>query len=49
VNGETAGHPTCLEDNIQCAALLFAAVESAHTGAVVDVQEYLRRHIASAG
>jgi predicted dehydrogenase len=33
--------PTQLEDNIQCAALLFAAVESAHTGQVVDVQQYL--------
>jgi predicted dehydrogenase len=38
--------PNRLEDNIQCAALLFAAVESAHSGVPVDVQEYLRRHLA---
>jgi predicted dehydrogenase len=38
--------PTQLDDNIQCAALLFAAVESAHTGKVVDVQEYLAKHLA---
>ena len=31
-----------LDDNIQCAALLFAAIESAHTGKIVDVQEYLK-------
>jgi len=33
--------PTHLEDNIHCAALLFAAVESAHTGNVVDVEKFL--------
>jgi len=33
--------PNNLEDNIQCAALLFAAIESAHTRQIVDVQEYL--------
>lgn len=37
--------PNSLEDNIQCAALLFAAIESAHTGRIVDVQEYLSRHL----
>jgi len=36
--------PNSLEDNIQCAALQFAALESAHSHRVVDVQEYLRRH-----
>jgi predicted dehydrogenase len=36
---------TQLEDNIQCCALLFAAVESANTGKVVDVQEFLKRHM----
>ncbi len=36
-----------LEDNIQCAALLFAAVESAHTGQVVDVQQFLAHHLAT--
>jgi len=35
--------PNSLEDNIQCAALLFAAIESAHTGKVVDVQGYLQK------
>jgi predicted dehydrogenase len=39
--------PNNLEDNIQCCALLFAAVESAHTGQPVDVQEYLRKHLGS--
>ncbi|MBI3922368.1 MAG: Gfo/Idh/MocA family oxidoreductase [Armatimonadetes bacterium] len=37
--------PNSLEDNVQCAALLFAAIESAHTGQVVDVQEYLKRNL----
>ncbi len=37
--------PNTLENNIQCAALLFAAVESAHSGQPVDVQAYLRRHL----
>ncbi len=44
LHGEPAP-PNTLQDNIQCAALLFAAIESAHTGQVVDVQEYLRRHL----
>ena len=33
--------PNTLDDNIQCCALLFAAIESAHTGTVVNVQDYL--------
>ena len=37
--------PNNLDDNIQCAALLFAAIESAHTGKVVDVQAYLKKHL----
>jgi len=37
--------PTHLDDNIQCAALLFAAIESAHSGKPVDVQEFLARHV----
>jgi len=37
--------PNRLDDNIQCAALLFAAVESAHTGKVIDVQAYLRENL----
>jgi len=37
---------TNIDDNIQCAALTFAAVESAHTGEVVDVAQYLGRHLA---
>jgi hypothetical protein len=39
-----AAPPNTLDDNIQCAALLFAAIESAHMGRVVDVQAFLRRH-----
>ena len=38
--------PNSLDDNIQCAALLFAAVESAHANQAVDVQEYLRAQLA---
>lgn len=38
---------TRLEDNIQCCALLFAAVESAHSGSPVDVQEYLRNSLGT--
>ena len=34
-----------LEDNIQCTALLFAAVASARSGQVVDVQEFLHHHL----
>lgn len=34
-----------IDDNIQCAALLFAAIESAHTGKVVDVQAFLAEHM----
>jgi hypothetical protein len=37
--------PNSLDDNIRCAALLFAAIESALTGEVVDVEEFLRRHM----
>lgn len=36
--------PNSLEDNIQCCALLFAAIHSAHTGEVVDVQKFLAEH-----
>ncbi len=36
---------TQLEDSIQCCAFLFAAVESANTGKVVDVQEFLKRQM----
>ena len=36
--------PNHVGDNIQCCALLFAAVESAHTGRPVDVQAFLQRH-----
>ena len=34
--------PNDLDDNIQCAALLFATVESAHSGRVVNVQDFLK-------
>jgi predicted dehydrogenase len=35
-----------LKEQIQTMAMVFAAVESAHTGRVVDVQELLNRHLA---
>ena len=40
--------PNSLEDNIQCCALLFAAIESARTRRPVDVPEFLARHMAAA-
>lgn len=39
--------PNTLEDNMQCAAILFAAIESAHEHRPVDVQEFLRSHLAA--
>jgi len=45
--GERDSHPCRLEDNIQNCALLFAAIESAHSGKVVEVQELLRGHLGS--
>ena len=36
---------TSLEDNMQCAALTFAALESAFTGREIDVQEFLAKHM----
>ena len=36
---------TSIEDDMQCNALTFAAVESAHTGTAVDVQAFLRKHL----
>jgi predicted dehydrogenase len=45
LNGGPAPDST-LDDNLQCSALLFAAIESAHTGKVVDVQEFLMKHLA---
>jgi len=38
-------HPAALEDNIQCMAILFAAIESVETGTVVDVQEFLKKSL----
>ena len=40
--------PNHLEDNIQCVALLFAAIESAHTRQPVDVQAFLAQYLAVA-
>lgn len=40
--------PNTLDDNIQCCALLFAAIESAHTGQVVDVQDFLQKNLRAA-
>lgn len=49
LQGRRPDHPTAIADNLQCAALLFAAVESAHTGQPVDVQAFLHRHLAETG
>ena len=43
LGGEPPPHD--LHDNIQCAALLFAAIESAHTGRTADVQACLETHL----
>jgi predicted dehydrogenase len=45
--GGGAAPENTLEDNIQCAALLFAAIESAHTGKPVDVQAFLQQSLAA--
>ena len=45
LNGGSAP-PNTLDDNIQCCALLFAAIESAHTGRTVDVQEFLSKALS---
>ena len=37
--------PNAVEDNIQCCALLFAAIESAHAGRIIDVQDYLKTNM----
>jgi len=47
VAGRRDRHPTDVEDNLQTAATLFAAVESARSGMPVDVQEFLHRHVAA--
>ena len=47
VSGVRDDHPTSVEDNVQCCALLFAALESAHTGKPVDVQAFLADHMRS--
>jgi predicted dehydrogenase len=41
LTGAGPSHPTDLEDNIQCMALLFAAMHSGDTGEAVDVQAFL--------
>lgn len=45
ITGRRDDHPTNLDDNMQCTALLFAAIESAHRGQPVDVQAYLQHHV----
>jgi predicted dehydrogenase len=40
-----AAPPNTLDDNINCAALLFAAVESAYTGQVINVPEFLEKQM----
>ena len=39
--------PNTLDDNIHCAALLFAAIESAHNGFVIDVPKFLAVELAA--
>jgi predicted dehydrogenase len=46
LRGERENHPTSLDDNIHCCALLFAAIESAHTGRPVDVPAFWKRYQA---
>lgn len=41
--------PTHLDDNLQCTAVTFAAIQASRTGDPVDVQEFLARHLAAAG
>ena len=48
LRGESDDHPTSIDDNIQCAALLFAAIESAHAGRIVAVQDFLTQHLKAA-
>lgn len=40
---------TNLEENLNCCALTYAAVESAMTGTVVDVAQFLERHLNAHG
>ena len=40
--------PNSLRDNIHCAALVFAAVRSAHTHKPVEVNEFLQEHLQAA-
>ena len=37
--------PNTLTDNLQCAVLLFAALESAHTNQVIAVQDFLQNSL----
>jgi predicted dehydrogenase len=46
VDGRRDEHPTEVQDNLQCTAMVFSAIESARTGTPVDVQEFLSRHLA---
>lgn len=45
INGGDA--PMCtVEDNIQCIAMLFAAIESTREGNVINVQDFLREYLS---
>jgi predicted dehydrogenase len=46
VNGGEAP-PNNLDDNIQCTALQYAAIESGLTGKLVDVQQFLHNHLSN--
>jgi predicted dehydrogenase len=45
LSGRRDNHPTCIEDNIQCISLVFAAIESAHTDRVVNVQDFIKKFL----
>lgn len=45
LRGDRPDHPADLEDNIQCMAILFAAIESAETGQPIEVQEFLQKFL----
>jgi len=48
ITGAAESHPTELADNLQCMALLFAAIDSAERGQAVNVPEFLEAARAAA-
>jgi len=45
---EGTKQPNTLKDHVRCMTMIFAAIESARTGKIVDVRAFLRRHIDAA-